>query len=135
MISTKDLRQLAAQATLREWQVGDGEKDSFYQGQNAVISKANRVIAERSVYNYHCPSDFDKQTFADLKFIAAANPQTVIALLDRLDKLETVAKAAKAYRDGIFMRAYSLGLSYDRLTNKTDIKLHDALAALGGDQS
>ena len=69
-------------ATPGPWAIGDGSEKMFFQGWDTVQSK-DRVIAERAVYHYHDPDDFDRQVQRDLVFIAHAR-QDIPDLLDAL---------------------------------------------------
>jgi len=76
-----------AAATKGPWRVGNGEKESFYTGDNTVVS-TNRVIVERAIYNN---PHFDNQTIADIAAIAAA-PTDIAFLLQRLAALREMLR-------------------------------------------
>ena len=82
MTDTKELRRLAQVATPGPWQ--------FWHGWAAtrIDSDDGTVIAERPI-----PSDGKYQARADgnFRFIAAANPSTVIELINRLEDAESDA--------------------------------------------
>jgi len=82
-----ELRDLVLRATPGPW-LRDPTESTRYQ----VIANENRVVA------YHCQHirQTDAQVVPDFGFIAAANPTTVLALLDRMDTERARADAAEA---------------------------------------
>ena len=89
------IRARCEAATEGPWKVGDGSRETRYQGWDRVFSK-DRCIASRAVYNYHNPDSFDKQTQRDMCFIANAR-QDIPALLDDLDEVEGHAERVCDY--------------------------------------
>lgn len=84
----KDLRRLASAASAGGWHVRtgkNGELDLF------ILDKKCKYIARMWVTGSHVKED--------AAYIAAANPSTIIALLDRLDECESLltANAARKY--------------------------------------
>lgn len=81
-------------ATPEPWKVGDGSVELYFQGENSVVAES-RVIAERAVYN---DAEYDKQTFADIAFIAAARTD-IPALLAEVERLTEENIALQAAND------------------------------------
>lgn len=82
MIDRNELRRLAQAATPGPWKVvKDHELPGVHGGD---------VILGGSFYDYSVPDDEDEA------FIAAANPATVIELLDEIERLRAVFEAARA---------------------------------------
>jgi hypothetical protein len=73
-------------ATPGPWVVGDGSPERLYLGADAVMCDVRGVVCQRSVYNGK--SEYDKQTYADMEFIAAAR-QDIPALLDEVERLSS----------------------------------------------
>ncbi len=92
MTTDKDLRALAEAATDGPWEIQDrrdntqGKRTQWYEVGNWPVMVAHIQAG-----------DLDEENAA---FIAAANPQTVIGLLDRIEAGWTmIAKAAKTVAD------------------------------------
>lgn len=85
-----DLRRLAEKATPGRWAAGKvkyGEDLVHLVDDNGGIVDDDPVVCQTRRYlGSHDGGDFNtKYAYADAEFIAAANPQTVLALLDELD--------------------------------------------------
>lgn len=101
MTDLKKLRELAEAATPGPWRFDYG---------NGAIESENKehyritvaVIDNLSERHFHCeqfglgwnPPYFPRHPDLDMEFIEAANPETVIALIDRIEKLELQLKEA-----------------------------------------
>lgn len=79
----KEIRDRVEKATPAPWDIGDGKELSLYEGKNSVVKKGGRVIVSRAIYD----SDFDKQTYADVEFIAHS-PSDIKYLLDALQEAQ-----------------------------------------------
>lgn len=87
MIDTKELRRVAEVATPGPW-VQRGRADP-----TMVLESRNGYRVADCLYGEHpCTSP-------DAEFIAAANPATVLALLDRVERLEKSITAHKEAMD------------------------------------
>ena len=88
MIDHTELRKLAEAATPGVWRVGqpitNGHVTVAYIGTDCDRLTSNG-------YNF-------ETRYSDAKFIAAANPQTVLALLDRLARAEMLVADARRFR-------------------------------------
>jgi len=95
-IDTQRLRELAQKATPGPWKAGclaswnaDGVSCRFvYRGKDESVQTRVRIKGGEGVNG----SVFDCD--ADAEYIAAANPATVLALLDEIDRLRTIEAAA-----------------------------------------
>lgn len=101
MTDLKNLRELAEKATPGPWRFDYG---------NGAIESENKehyritvaVIDNLSERHFHCeqfglgwnPPYFPRHPDLDMEFIEAANPETVIALLDRIEKLDSALSDA-----------------------------------------
>ena len=94
-IDTQRLRELAQKATPGPWKAGclaswnaDGVSCRFvYRGNDESVQTRVRIKGGEGVNG----SVFDCD--ADAEYIAAANPATVLALLDEIDRLRTIEDA------------------------------------------
>jgi hypothetical protein len=82
-----EIEQRAEKATQGPWIVGNGNSQSFHQGKNVVVSEGNRVVVDRAIYR----DDYDKQTYADIAFIAHAR-QDIPDLLAYCRELQGAAR-------------------------------------------
>lgn len=71
------LRELAENATDGEWQVSSSGAEDGYRAVIAVWEDDDMHITDDGVPDY------------DAEFIAAANPRTVIGLLDEIERLRS----------------------------------------------
>jgi hypothetical protein len=78
-----EIRERCDAATPASWRVGDGNEKDLWNGENVVIIDG-RVICQRSI----CNSIYEKQTYADIKFIAHAR-EDIPALLDEVERLKS----------------------------------------------
>ena len=108
MTDLKELRRVAEAATPGEWL----EDINKYKTDTGSIVIDSQVYIEGSY-----PLDVFEETNA--KHIATFNPQTAIALLDRLEALERVREAAKGFK--CYANEYCMGVNL--------VKLEEALAA------
>lgn len=81
-VDTKKLRELAEAATPGPWIVSD--KDVFSA---ITVGSSKTDVCTFDIYE-HRPDECAE----DAAFVAAANPQTVIALLDEIERLRIVAR-------------------------------------------
>jgi hypothetical protein len=72
-------------ATQGPWMVGDGSPERLYLGADAVMCDVRGVVCGRAIYGN---SAYDKQTYADIEFIATAR-QDVPALLTEVERLSS----------------------------------------------
>lgn len=83
-----ELRALASAATPGPWETGDADPEGvIYVGarfQDEVYATADLNYASLA----------DAKVVEDARYIAAANPATVLALLDEVARLRAVARAA-----------------------------------------
>ena len=106
-ISYQALRLAAENATPGEWCTDD------YHG----------VIADAGLNaNYYIASCSGPDNRANKRFIAAANPATVLALLDELEKMQ--AQSSKWCE--AFHKAVSVGARYEERIAELELKLESA---------
>jgi hypothetical protein len=86
----KEIRYRAEKATPAPWDIGDGGELSLYGGENSVVKKGGRVIVSRAIYG----SDFDKQTYIDVDFIANS-PADINYLLAALEEAQDTNEKLK----------------------------------------
>jgi Ead/Ea22-like protein len=77
-----ELRKLAEAATPGPWQVINGH----YPGFREIEGPSFRVSIVMSATNLTFSDGTQRET--DAAFIAAANPQTILELLDKIDQLQ-----------------------------------------------
>jgi len=86
MIDTKELRRLAQAASPGPWWVNqDGLNHGFERGVAEINSKEWHALAGAWTIN---GAKHSEEGAANAEFIAAANPATVIELLDRIEAAE-----------------------------------------------
>jgi hypothetical protein len=85
------LRKLAEEATEGPWAASGPEFDGSPVYDNAVV--VNNPDSER--HDYQICSSSSPQSPSDMEYIAAFNPVTAVALLDRIDALEKEIEALK----------------------------------------
>ena len=95
MIDTKALRELAQKATPGPWKiVSDAlhfhSLTSIFAGK---VDHKNRIPAQMIVDIGG--NDESPQLEANTRFIAAANPAVVLAMLDEIDRLQKIESAAQ----------------------------------------
>lgn len=89
MTDLKKLRELAEVATPGPWEVsGTGQQVL----KEADVPYGDQRICETNSMASHYPGK--TSCWKNIAFIAAANPETVIALIDRIEKLELQLKEA-----------------------------------------
>lgn len=117
MTDLKKLRELAEAATPGPWEVsGTGQQVL----KEADVPYGNQRICETNSMASHYPGK--TSCWKNIAFIAAANPETVIALLDRIEKLERIAKDFTSHSDDC-----ALLYSYDDENVKCNCGLQLAL--------
>ena len=91
MIDTKELRRLAQEATPGPWKLLPvGDKSKCFAVADIDFLSVLTVV-------YECGTSFGAvYLYGDAKFIAAANPATVIELLNRLEAAEKERDALRA---------------------------------------
>ena len=94
-IDYQELREKAERATCGEWSLEYGE--GRFDGDDALIHReAAGYIPICRIEGAHPESGFDEdfqmEQQANAEFIAAANPSTVLALLDELEAAEALNK-------------------------------------------
>lgn len=90
------LKELAEKATQGEWKYDD-HYPMFIGYRHAVIRPYGEAIllGITGVISYNPEtreSKYDEQAANDAAFIAAVNPQTVLALVERIEELEAIIK-------------------------------------------
>lgn len=91
MTDLKKLRELAEAATPGPWEVsGTGQQVL----KEADVTYGNQRICETNSMASHYPGK--TSCWKNIAFIAAANPETVIALIDRIEKLEEALRVYDA---------------------------------------
>lgn len=109
MTDLKKLRELAENATPGPWE------DYYETGiRPCVMAYDENDKGLRSVRAYVADTQFSP----DRAYIAAANPETVLALIDRIEKLEAQLKEANEVIDDLMLRWNQQG----------GLALHDAKA-------
>ena len=111
-IDYQALRAKAEKATCGEWSLEYGE--GRFDGDDALIHReAAGYIPICRIEGAHPESGFDEdfqmEQQANAEFIAAANPATVLALLDELEKMQ--AQSSKWCE--AFHKAVSVGARYE----------------------
>lgn len=110
-ISYQALRLAAENATPGEWCTDD------YHG----------VIADAGLNaNYYIASCSGPDNRANKRFIAAANPATVLALLDELEKMQAQSSKWCAKWCEAFHKAVSVGARYEERIAELELKLESA---------
>ena len=123
------LRQLAEESTQGEWwsdvvetdgEYGEGEERSsgyhsyaVYVGSESLLDMTNSTascIHEEWDHDYHIA--WDETAKRNAEFIAAANPATVLALLDELDAAEKRIAELQIARDKCFKSGLKTGWEY-----------------------
>lgn len=120
MTDLKKLRELAAKADKGPWRwlncrtlVGDYDSRPVILTSNDFLEVRNRKTGLLELASVDGPNE---------SFIAAANPETVIALLDRIEKLERIAQDFASHCDDC-----ALLYSYDDENVKCNCGLQLAL--------
>ncbi|HAW3056330.1 TPA: ead/Ea22-like family protein [Escherichia coli] len=111
-INYQALREAAEKATSGEWSLEYG--DGRFDGDDALIHReAVGYLPICRIEGAHPESGFDEdfqmEQQANAEFIAAANPATVLALLDELEKMQ--AQSSKWCE--AFHKAVSVGARYE----------------------
>ena len=119
-IDTKRLRELAEAATPGPWREGSVETyNVFVECRDPECLGTERVLLKMNTH-------FDHRT--DAAFIAAANPQTVLALIDETERLRHLDQGFKEL--GIYDRYSVLGPGAYAHTLKRNQELEQQLAAM-----
>ncbi|MEP8626088.1 ead/Ea22-like family protein [Enterobacter cloacae] len=85
-IDKRALREAAEKATPGRWE--------YYPGNTSIEYNVDSMVEDQGSIVYVDSGDFtQKQTDLNGAFIAAANPATVLALLDELEAVQTVSAA------------------------------------------
>nr|WP_301952927.1 ead/Ea22-like family protein [Escherichia coli] len=124
-IDYQALRAKAEKATCGVWSLEYGE--GRFDGDDALIHReAAGYIPICRIEGAHPESGFDEdfqtEQQANAEFIAAANPATVLALLDELEK--TQAQSSKWCE--AFHKAVSVGARYEERIAELEAKLETA---------
>jgi hypothetical protein len=102
-IDTKRLRELAEAATRGQWEhTGWTESESNY----IVDGPGDRIVADTSE---------SERPDADAAFIAAANPTTVLALLDEIDRLSAKVSDMRSERLRVESKLAAVTVARDSL--------------------
>lgn len=95
MIDTKRLRELAEKATKGPWR---HNKDFGQIGEVATANDGTLAVVQELAQLDHKRRDMDAE------FIAAANPQTILSLLNRIEQDEALMRDVFiAYENGVGM--------------------------------
>lgn len=124
-IDYQALREKAEKATSGVWSLEYGE--GRFDGDDALIHReAAGYIPICRIEGAHPESGFDEdfqmEQQANAEFIAAANPATVLALLDELEKMQ--AQSSKWCE--AFHKAVSVGARYEERIAELEAKLDSA---------
>ena len=98
----KELRELAEKATPGPWYSQYGEENTpaeeppQWNGEMYITGVPGTAQYDQS--SYVATVGYNGCGEADAAFIAAANPARIIELLERVEKADRVAKAARMYR-------------------------------------
>lgn len=84
MTDTKRLRELAENVKNRDWEFVDQDGGQFVV---AVVNRSKKGSAHDKIKHICGLAGFASKT-EEFRFIAAANPQAIIALIDELEKTE-----------------------------------------------
>ena len=124
-IDYQALREKAEKATCGVWSLEYGE--GRFDGDDALIHReVAGYIPICRIEGAHPESGFDEdfqmEQQANAEFIAAANPATVLALLDELEKMQ--AQSSKWCE--AFHKAVSVGARYEERIAELELKLESA---------
>ena len=124
-IDYQALREKAEKATCGVWSLEYGE--GRFDGDDVLIHReAAGYIPIFRIEGAHTESGFDEdfqiEQQANAEFIAAANPATVLALLDELEKMQ--AQSSKWCE--AFHKAVSVGARYEERIAELELKLESA---------
>lgn len=124
-IDYQALREKAEKATCGVWSLEYGEGQ--FDGDDALIHReVAGYIPICRIEGAHPESGFDEdfqiEQQANAEFIAAANPATVLALLDELEKMQ--AQSSKWCE--AFHKAVSVGARYEERIAELELKLESA---------
>ena len=128
MTREEEIRARCEEATPGPWYNGDGSVDRFFAGKNTVATP-ERVIVERATYN----DEFDRQTYADIGFIAHAR-EDIPYLLDRVERLTAELAAMTAKRDDAQLELTRMTDAYD-LLNRDYVALRKRAGAAERDMA
>lgn len=107
MLNIEEIKAREQAATPGPWIVGDGTKQSFFNGKNAVISQDGRyVVADRAVYP-DVP-DFNEQVFFNMAFIAHSRTD-IPALIAEVERLTEENAETKARLDRFVEAGFKVG--------------------------
>lgn len=94
MIDPKELRELAQNAAPGHWTQWEG-RGWVHAGTPEANEKGYMAGTHGQVCRTDCGDFSDAKEIKNAEYIAAANPATVLALLDELDRLRAIEAAAR----------------------------------------
>lgn len=138
-INKQALREAAEKATCGVWSLEYGE-ERFDAGDALIHRKVVGYIPICRIEGAHPESGFDEdfqmEQQANAEFIAAANPATVLALLDELEaaekriaELEAKLETADKLQDSAFRHGLQHGFSLGQTDNQAGFE--ECLSAYG----
>ena len=91
-------------ATPGPWKVGDGSKQSYRLGKNAVVSHVFGNIASKPIYHFPNSEKYNEHVYADMDFIAHSRTERLNGKLETLKCLEAsehqqIAALKKEYNE------------------------------------
>lgn len=128
-IDKRELREAAEKATPGPWE--------YYPGNTSIEYNVDSMVEDQGSIVYVDSGDFtQKQTDLNGAFIAAANPATVLALLDELEtaekriaELEAKLDSADKLQDSAFRHGLQHGFSLGQTDNQAGFE--ECLSAYG----
>ena len=124
-INKQELREAAEKAKCGVWSLEYGE-ERFDAGDALIHREVVGYLPICRIEGAHPESGFDEdfqmEQQANAEFIAAANPATVLALLDELEKMQ--AQSSKWCE--AFHKAVSVGARYEERIAELELKLESA---------
>lgn len=124
-LNKQALREAAEKATCGVWSLEYGE-ERFDAGDALIHREVVGYLPICRIEGAHPESGFDEdfqmEQQANAEFIAAANPATVLALLDELEKMQ--AQSSKWCE--AFHKAVSVGARYEERIAELELKLESA---------
>lgn len=113
MIDTKKLRELAQAATPGPWMVKTEKVMSIGTAYEHRVTQVQEAVGLHTCAHGICQVFQWHERSTDVDFIAAANPQTVLALLDEIERLRNVFAAARDWRFQVARRTFEPSLALE----------------------
>ena len=77
-----EIKAREQKATPGPWKIGDGSKQSYRLGKNAVVSYTFGNIASRPIYSFSNSEKYNEYVYADMDFIAHARTDIPLLLAE-----------------------------------------------------